>query len=510
MGTNSFHLLVAKSNNSGVLEVLETHKEVVRLGEGFDAKMALSEDKICEAISALKRIKRAAEVYKPVFRVVATQAIRVAVNFQEIINRIKESTNLEMEVIDGIEEARLTFLGMRYCHNTKEDTILDIDIGGGSTEAIVSQEDKLIYLTSIKVGALTGYHKFLKSQHIKPNSIQELMADISTRTSPLYGEASKYNINKAFATSGTAKALAKIHHIQKYDTPLSQPNGYCFSTQDLEDLCSTLVSLRTPEKIRTAYKLDERRSEIILPGALILNQISKIFSVKEWHISTFGIREGIVLDTYSRMSYRLSEEASQQEKSILSIAQKLNLDLHYSYRLKSLSQDLFDLFDENTALLDIIPQKYKSKYRNLLGISAFLLEAGKFIGHKSYHKHTYYIISESSLLGFSREERHIIALINRFSRKKPANHGSSDTLPYMQNRIDIINSLSAILRITRCLFRLRKDKFETINIQEDKDEITLNIKVSSGEDYSIEKQSMSKETRHIQAIWNKKLRTNYY
>ena len=438
MGTNSFHLLVARADSKGYLETLDTHKESVRLGEGIDSDGYLSPEKIEVAVSALKRIKDIAQQYSPIYRVIATQATRAAQNYEDFLEKIVSETGLKVEIIDGLEEARLTYLGMNYCHESTDEVTLGLDIGGGSTEVVVGRGNQILFMTSLKMGALTSTKRFFKMKTPDPKKIQDLKDYILTRLAPLQGDVQSFEIKRAFATSGTAKAIGRMHHMEARGTQLEEANGYKFPAPEILPVEERLCQLSSPENIKNYYDLDLKRSEIITAGTLIFSKVSEIFQVPEWTVSTFGIREGIVLDTYSRLSIPLDTGTkNQQWKSLESYAHKLNLDQDFANTIKDSALDIFD------QAIKIFPQSHLPDnimaFRPLLEAAAFLNESGKFLNYTSHHKHTYYLIAKANLLGFSREEKHTVALINRFARKRIATTQKSPNYPYLKGKVDEVN-----------------------------------------------------------------------
>ena len=135
IGTNSAHLVIAEADHQGHIKVLDTHREVLKLGACIEKDTRnLSQDGIDKTVGALHRMKEIAENYKPVFRAVCTHAIRNARNFELVLETIQTQTQIHVEPIDGIEESRLAALGMQFGLHLKDTRFLGVDIGGGSTE----------------------------------------------------------------------------------------------------------------------------------------------------------------------------------------------------------------------------------------------------------------------------------------------------------------------------------------------------------------------------------------
>jgi exopolyphosphatase/guanosine-5'-triphosphate,3'-diphosphate pyrophosphatase len=136
--------------------------------------------------------------------------------------------------------------------------------------------------------------------------------------------------------------------------------------------------------------------------------------------------------------------------------------------------------------------------RELLKDAAFLLEAGKFISFSSYHRHSYYLITESSLLGFTQEEKHIIALTNRFARKSPAKPSKNESFAYLEGNITRINLLSSCLRIARCLLRTRQPKIKGFKLSGKNNSYTMQIHFHPRVRIEAEKIAIKKEIRNLE------------
>lgn len=473
----------------------------MRFGEALGDDGIMPSQKINQAVDAINLMRDIADPYKPIYRVVATQATRATRNYDEILERIYNGTGLRVEIIDGLEEARLTYLGMRYYHKLKSDLTLGLDIGGGSTEIIIGREDQILFMTSIKLGALTASKRFFDMDNPSSKSIHQLQDYILTRTAPLLTDAKNFAIQRAFATSGTAKAIGRLHHLETSGDILEEPNGYQLASHDLPLIAEQLINLRTPKAIKDYYQLDSKRSQIILAGTLIFQSISNLFQVPTWTVSTYGIREGIVLDTCSRLHFGLdSYTEDQQWRSISGFAKKTNLDLEFAASVQTMTMRLFD------QCLKVLPRAKLpaniADYRNLLECASFLNETGKFISFSSYHRHSYYLLANSNLLGFTREEKHVIALINRFSRKKLADTAKQDEYPYLRGQVNSVNFLAACIRTARCINRSRLNKVKRITLEFKKGALIMNLFHHMGDSIDAEMHAFKKEQKYVSKAWN--------
>src|SRR4051794_39129293 len=172
LGTNSFHLVVARVSTDGRFEVITTEKDVIRLGHGGGDMKDLSDDAIDRGIAALTRMRRIAESSGAPLRAVATSAVREAENANVFLQRARAEAGVEVEVISGVEEARLIHLGVLQAVPVFDRRLLLCDIGGGSTEVLLGHGGETIDARSFKLGAVRLTDRFFRSpdaEHSKPS-----------------------------------------------------------------------------------------------------------------------------------------------------------------------------------------------------------------------------------------------------------------------------------------------------------------------------------------------------
>lgn len=462
LGSNTFHLAITSLDDAGQIHVIDSQKESLRLAEALD-EGEIPDKFFKKAADALVAMKSIGQSYNAEFRLIATQAIRVAKNRLSFIEHIQKSTGLKLEIIDGVEEARLSFLGVCQGLSFGSDTLLSVDIGGASTEIAVGRMGECLYLSSLKMGALLLSKRYLFDRQPSKENLDELQQSVESRLAPVQEDLQNLTLQHAVVTSGSAKALARMIQWDKNRTDLDDPHGYRFSATDLYVIESELYQLADPNKIAHRWKLESKRADIILAGCSILATITRLLNIEQWIVSTSGLREGVAIDTYARRRLLpASRWLDLRWHSIQSFAHKVRIDPQFALHASELAVRIYDellLYREFSEL-----SSDPSYDRELLKASAYLLEVGKFISYSGYHRHSYYLITESNLLGFTQEEKHLIALVNRFARKSPAKSSKTENLPYLENNIGRVNLLSSCLRIARCLLRTRKLKVKGFQV----------------------------------------------
>lgn len=475
IGTNSAHMVIAQMDHVGEMRVLDSDKVTLRLGQAIDASGNLTDDAMRRTVEALKHMRQIIVPYIKgggSIRAVATHATREAKNHKRLLQEIQRQAGIKVEMIDGIEEARLVFLGMRYGLALSNVACLGVDVGGGSTEIIVARDDEIDYVSSFKLGAVTLTAKYFGEKGPTPEAFAALREHVRSRLAPLPQEARRFPYAKALASSGTAKALAYLHAKLYLKTEMSDPNGYVLPRDDLFKISADLEKLLTPPKIKEATGLDQSRSEIIAAGTVVLEELTRVFKVKEWIITSYGLREGLVADTFYRAyGERSGDLPDIQWHSVLQFAKRLQLNEVHAIHVKRLALRLYELLAP--VLNGTETEEDRDANVKVLKATAYLREAGKFISTPQYHRHSQYLISNSRLPGFTEAERSFMGLIARFQRKGLPSADHQDCSDLQPNDVKRLRSMAAILRLAAALDRTRQNRVAGIDLKVDKDGLTF-------------------------------------
>lgn len=502
IGTNSIHLIVARMDKVGHLEILDTDKIGVRLGEFILPDGNMSEEGQKRALRTVAHMAKIAGAYGAVIRAVATHSFREAKNHQVLMDDIFEKTGVKIDLIDGVEEARLVYLGMRYALPIETITCLGMDIGGGSTEIILAKAEHIKFVTSLKLGAVTLTAKHFKLKSATESSIRKLHEYIDLRLKPLAGQVPKGSHKKAIASSGTAKAIAVMHSRIFRKRPLGDENGYKLPVKDLGSLMRAIEKLKSPDRIRAVLGVDAARADIILAGTAIMYDVSRVFGVKEWTITSFGLREGVVVDSYRRMGgERVGRAKDFRWDSVKQLGEHWGIDTKHADSVSAMALEIFDKL-----AIHLHPEKAKEQWlgdRELLHIASWLHEAGKFVSQTSYHKHTYYLLNHGRLLGFTQFERHLIALVALHHRKAGPKFNQCEVEGLHKPEFERVEFLAGILRLAVALNRSRRGTVKGVVLHKGmKPELKLVIK--DGLDPLVELQQVERELESLEKAmgWN--------
>lgn len=479
IGTNSIHMVIARTVESGGFDVLTAEKEMVRLGEGSTNMKELSPAAMERGVAALGRMVGVAASYDAIISAVATSAVREASNGTEFINRVRVETGLEIEVISGFEEARLIHLGVLQALPVYNKQLLLIDIGGGSTEFLVGIGNEVKAARSIKLGAIRISNEFFPDGDATAKSVKKCRKHLRNALAAAVHELAQFDFEVAIGTSGTISSIASIIDAQR-ESPARDLNGVKFNRQELDGVIDRLGASSAKDR-SDMPGLDERRSDIITGGAILLSEIFSAFSIETMTISTFALREGVLFDRAETLTGASNRLADLRRANARRLAQQLDPDAQHAETAARLA---LQIFDQTKDL-----HKLGRKARELLEMAAIVHNVGLFISHAAHHKHTYYVVRHSEqLTGFTERERELLALVARYHRRghPSSKHAEFDRLGEKDQ--ETVRKLAGILRVAIGLDRSHRALVPEVIVSFDKSADSLLIEAVSEEAQSEEAQ----------------------
>ncbi|MBS9392984.1 MAG: Ppx/GppA family phosphatase [Dolichospermum sp. LBC05a] len=455
IGTNSLHMVVVKIEATlPSFTIIAREKETVRLGDRNLITGELKPEVMMKAIACLGRFKTLADSLGTNSIVaVATSAVRESPNGKDFLHQVETEVGLSVDLISGPEEARRIYLGVLSGMEFNNKPHIIIDIGGGSTELILGDSEEPRSLTSTKVGAVRLTGELIASDPISETEFKYLQAYargmLERSVEEVQGKLKIGDSPQLIGTSGTIETIATIHAREKLGLVPSTLNGYQFSLQDLRTWVNRLRKMTNVERA-TVPGMPEKRSEVILSGAVILQEAMTLLGVQSVTVCERSLREGVIVDwmlTHGFIDNRLRFQSSIRERSVLKTAKKYQTNLEHSERVTAFA---LNIFDQTKGQLHY----WNADQRQLLWAAAILHNSGHYISHSAHHKHSYYLIRNGELLGYNETEIEIIANIARYHRKSPPKkkHESYRNLLHKEHRT-MVNQLSAILRLAVALDR---------------------------------------------------------
>ncbi|MEX0846919.1 MAG: Ppx/GppA phosphatase family protein [Ilumatobacteraceae bacterium] len=456
LGTNSFHLVVARVVGDG-FEVIAREKETIRLGHGGGDMKELAPDAIERGIAALGRMQRIAQIHGATVRAVATSAIREAENARVFIDRARDEAGIEVEVVSGVEEARLIYLGVLQAVPAFDTRLVLVDIGGGSTEVLVGERGETMTARSFKLGAVRLTDRFFPVGTIGTGAIEHARSHIRSVIAGFDREVAHHGFELAVASSGTAETVAAMVNAARGAPTPRTFNRFTFSVTELDAVVAALVAHRTASTRATVPGLDAGRADIIVAGALVLQCAASAFGIEQYTFSEGALREGVLIDTMARTrGGELHHLRDVSRRSIAALAARCDDDPAHSAHVAGLALQLYDAM--------LAEHRLPPHCRDYLEAAALLANVGLVISHSKHHLHSYYVIRNSELTGLTDHEIEMIAQIARYHRKsspKPS-HGDFERLDADSRRT--VRALAAILRVAIGLDRSHDGRVARVRV----------------------------------------------
>lgn len=467
VGTNSIHMVVVRVQPElPAFTIIAREKATVRLGDFCKKTGHLSEEAMERAIDALRRCQDVAKSLNAEQVIaVATSAVREAPNGQEFLQRIEAELGLWVNLISGTEEARRIYLGVLSGMSFHGKPHVIVDIGGGSTELILGDGHEPRTLSSTKVGAVRLTAERIKTDPISSIEFESLQAYIrgmlERSIEDLKAHLEPGERPRMVGTSGTIETLATLNAREKMGTVPTPLNGYEMSLKDVRDWVNRLRKLNFAGRLAIPG-MSDRRAEILLAGALILQEVMTQLRVESIVICERSLREGVVVDwmlAHGLIEDRLRYQSSVRHRNVLKTAQKYQVNLEHSQRVADFA---LSLFDQTQGVL----HSWGAEERDLLWAAAILHNCGHHVGHSSHHKHSYYLIRHAELLGFTEMEIETIANLARYHRKSgpKKRHENYRNLTSKRYR-RMVDQLHPLLRLAVALDRRQIGAIASVQCQ---------------------------------------------
>jgi exopolyphosphatase / guanosine-5'-triphosphate,3'-diphosphate pyrophosphatase len=409
LGSNSFHMVVARYHH-GQLTILDRLREMVRLAGGLDDQGRLSRDATDRALGALQRFgQRLRDMKAKSVRVVGTNAIRKARRKAGFLERAREALGHPIEIISGIEEARLIYQGVVHTMPLEPGRRLVVDIGGGSTECIVGEGYEHRILESLYLGCVSLSAEFFPDGRVVQKRWDRAVVTAEVECEPMRAPFRAIGWEHAIGSSGSARAIADV--IRELD-----PTAQSITRDGMNAVAARLVAAGN---VRAAgfTSLDEERWPVFPGGLAILQGIFNALGLEEMKVADGALREGLLYDMIGRYT---DEDA--RVRSVRSFAARFHVDVGQADRVEATAVAFLQQVAAPWGLEEPLAE-------NALRWAARLHEIGLDISHSSYHKHGAYLLENADLPGFPDEEQMLLACLVGSHRRKVTLERADELIP---------------------------------------------------------------------------------
>lgn len=483
LGSNSFHMIIAREVN-GQVQLLDRHKETVRLRLGLDDQGNLSTEAQERALACLLRFQqRLRGIETSNIRAVGTNTLRLASNAGDFLDRAQEALGHHIEIIAGHEEARLIFVGVTHFLPPDDTQRLVIDIGGGSTEFIVGDKNQPKRMMSTEMGCVAITQRFNLMQNIRAQDFAEAVNYCQLTLRPHVNTLKNLGWDRVIGASGSIKAISEI-------LVGNQWSMEGITLEGMQKLSHALIKGGRLDDIKLVGLSDDRKP-VIGGGLAVLMATFQLLHIDRMLISQGALREGLILDMLGRVHHT----QDVRETSIQSLIATSRIDTAQAQRVAICAANfLTQLHGSWTFAHPNID------FKLLLRWAALTHEVGYFISSRRYRHHTAYILQNADLAGFSQYEQNLLAWMGLHHRSKIL---PSD-LTLLASIDDVLAPnmlrLTIVLRLAVRLHRGRDDNTPEVKLSVKDHVITLGFEQNWIDRNPLTYMDLASESKRLEAI----------
>ncbi len=398
LGSNSFHMIVVRVQE-GNLQVIDKLREMVRLGEGLTAEKNLDPVVAERALACLERFgQRLRTLPRNNVRAVGTNTMRQLSVSDDFLARAERALGHDIEVIAGREEARLIYLGVAHGLAAGDERRLVVDIGGGSTELIIGEGFTPDQRESLHMGCVSISQGFFKQGLITAKAMKQAELACEVQLQPISQVFREGGWKRAVGSSGTIKAIREVVIEEGWSEAGITLNA-------LERLARALVDAGSLDKLQLKGLAEERKP--VFPGGVaVLLAVFRSIGIERMQISDEALREGLIYDMLGR-----SRQEDVRDRTIKSLSSRYKIDEAQAQRVDQTAQALYNQTIKSWVQTD-------HELALMISWAAQIHEIGLAVSHSGFHKHGAYLIENSDLSGFSRQEQRLLAALVLGHRRK--------------------------------------------------------------------------------------------
>ncbi len=477
IGSNSIKLVVVEAASSDSFAVLAREKDVVRLGHDTLREGHLNQAAIKRAADSIKRFRSIAEARgAEQIITIATASVREAYNAAEFIEAIRKQTGLRVEILSGLEEARLIGLAAAQGCGVAGQTLLNIDIGGGSTEISVMSKDGHAALFSTKLGAVGLTEQFTVTDPVKPKELRALREEIRSALERPARQLRGRKWRQVTGTSGTILAIGEALRLRRLsalspEEQGAQPASVEIKLNELERFNEQMAAMEM--RVRRAVPgISSQRAEIIIAGGQILEGALRALKINRLRTCDYALREGAIINRLRGMEAEsrppVPDPIDPLLRGVHAVGHRFGYEESHAHQVAAFSEKIFD---------HLAPAyKLSRHHRTLLSAAALLHDVGYHIAQESHHKHSLYLIKHSELTGFSEAEREVIANVARYHRGASPKERHPDYAALGEQDRETVWRLGSILRVADAFDRSHDAGVSDLRCEQEGDDLHIQLR----------------------------------
>lgn len=434
LGSNSFHMIVATLQDEQ-LQLLDRLREPVRLAEGLTTRHALAKEVSQRALECLQRFgQRIRDLDSDNIRAVGTNTLRMVSSNNDFLDQAQQALGQPIEIISGIEEARLVYLGATHSLPETEGNQLIVDIGGGSTELVIGNKTRPLQLESLYMGCVNMSQRFFENGTITRSGMKKAVMAARLELLPSSQAYRRQGWSMAAGSSGTIRAIYNVVKEAGWSD-----NG--ITAESLKTLRKQLIDVGHINNLDFS-SVSGSRKPVFAGGVAIISAIFSALKINHMLYSPGALREGLLYDQLGRICHNDIRDNTQK-----ALATRYQVDTMQAARVETTAINMLEQVAKDWSLR-------KKDARQWLHWSSMVHEIGRVIAHAQHHKHGAYLIEHSDLPGFSQRDQQFLSVLLLCSRRK-LHLSVMDSLPTSMHQP--ATRLCILLRLSILLHRSRSD-----------------------------------------------------
>lgn len=495
IGSNSIRMVIGQALPDGSLSIIERLRRAVRLGQDVFRGGRLRAETMRSAVGILRDYRHILNTYGVNrIRAVATSAIREAVNGDTFVDRVLMASGLEVSVISVTEEGRLTVSAVREAVGAKmlgRGKALVVEVGGGSTVLSLLSGGKVTASQSLPTGSVRMQEVLETTTERADQAARLIQNQITSAVSAFRSLLPLKTVETFFAVGGDARWAASL-----VGKPLKSDHLEGISAKALAKLLDR-CRVQTADELARAYKIPYTDAETITPALLVYQVLLKTTRAKRMIVADVSMRDGLLLDLARDAAGKKDDSVFREIiQSAQVIAQKYQVDMGHAEQTRSLAVQLFDQLAGEHRLGE--------RHRLLLEVAAILHEVGTFVASRAHHKHSFYLIVNSEIVGLTQDELAVVANVARYHRRSRPKPSHLDYIALPRERRMIVNKLAALLRVAEALDSSRTQQIQTLQSRIDGN--GLIISVQAGGDFTLERRALAETSDMMLDIYGLEVR----
>ena len=498
IGSNAMRLRVVEAshpNDAQSFREVESRRAAVRLGADAFSTRELSPEALRAACVALRDFRKVMEDTGVVaYRATATSAVRETRNADVLVERARREADIHLEVIEGVEEARILQLAVTRKLALEDHTVWLVDVGGGSTEMTRLEQTLSCFSTSLPLGTVRLLGTFLSGVSVIDAHHHTLLIEAIDRTlSEIPVREWLAEKHAIVATGGNVETLAGL-------IPSAQKvlGSKAIDVAALRALVPKLCAMSTEER-RTSFHLRPDRADTLVPAACIFLRIAERLGLNSLAAPGVGLKEGLLIELVERHFHLWDENAQDQVTldACKALGRRFGFDEDHARAVEGLAAQLFD----DTSLLHTLTPRDKL----LLRASAWLHDVGDRIRYEGHHKHSQYIVEHSDVMGLSKLERMMVSLVARYHRKGDPKEDHPGFRDLGRDDRARVTKITALLRVADALDKEHLGRVSALRAQVHDTRGTVVLRLSGAGDRALEEWSLQEKCKLFEATFGFRL-----